>query len=177
MTINLPSIFDTVRITTSLERGLITGTVFGFGLFLIRIITERFPTANAFLRVILGTLAGTIGLNVAMFIFHVLFIKTTPQGFLITLGCVLIALTFAIGGLIRSSLIKMMLSSLSIFMAIVGTWLIHVNLTNSPVELTPLFKYDYAWPLSQVLLAAFSVSLLIGVLGNLIPLAIKDEEL
>ena len=114
-------------------------------------------------------------MNIALWIFNILFLKTAPSSLLITLGCMMIALTFALGGLIRSRLIKMTLSSLSIFLAIAGTWLIHITLAGSQLELTPLFKYDYAWPLTQVLLIASGVGLLIGVSGNLVKLSIRDE--
>ena len=115
-------------------------------------------------------------MNIALLIFHVLFVKTRPTGFLLTLGCMMIATTFAVGGLIRSRLIKMFLSSVSILMAIMGTWLIHVNLAASPVELTPMFRYDYLWPFTQVLFTALGVSLLIGIFGNLINLSIRNEH-
>ena len=173
LTLNIPDFMDAVRITTSLIRGLIIGFIFGLGIFLTRIINERFHISNAILSVFLGTVVGGIGMNVALFIFHVLYLDTFPQGFLITLGCMLIALTFAVGGLIRSRLIKMFLSSVSILVAIMGTWLIHVNLAASAVELTPMFRYDYNWPLTQVLFTALGVAFLIGIFGNLINLSIR----
>ena len=175
LTYNLPDFFDIARIATSLEQGLIIGSVFGLGIFLTRIITERFHTSNTLLRVFLGTIAGALGMNIALLIFHVLFLNTRPQGFLITLGCTMIALTFAVGSLIHSRLIKMFLSSVSILMAIIGTWWIHINLAASQLELTPVFRYAYAWPLTQVLFTAFGVASLIGILGNLVSLSIKDE--
>jgi hypothetical protein len=92
------------------------------------------------------------------------------------LGCTIIALTFAISSLIRPRWIKMLLSSVSILVTIVATWLIHVNFTNSPLELTPLFRYDYTWVLGQVLLTASGVALSIGTLGNLIDLSVTDES-
>jgi serine/threonine protein kinase len=175
LTINFPDFFDIARISTSIERGLITGSIFGLGIFVTRVISERFHTSNTILSIFLGMIAGGVVMNIALFIFHVLFLSTSPRGFLITLGCMMIALTFALGGLIRSRLIKMLLSSVSILMAIVGTWLIHVNLAASPVELTPLFRYDYTWPLTQMLLTAIAVAFSIGILGNLISLSVKDE--
>ena len=114
-------------------------------------------------------------MNIALFIFHVLYLDTFPQGFLITLGCMMIALTFALSGLIRLRLIKMFLSSISILVAIMGTWLIHINLATSPVELTPIFKYDYNWPLTQVLFTAVGVAFLIGIFGNLFNLSVRSE--
>ena len=176
LTFNFPDFMDTVRITASLTRGLIIGSVFGLGIFLTRIITERFHIANSMLSVFLGTIVGGIGLNIALFIFHVLYLDTFPQGLLITLGCMMIAVTFAIGSLIRSLPIKMFFSSVSTLIAIMGTWLIHINLADSPVELTPIFRYDYLWPFTQVLFTALGVSLLIGIFGNLINLSIRNEH-
>ena len=175
LTYNLPNFFDIARIATSLEQGLIIGSVFGFGIFLIRVIVERFRTLNVLLCLLLGTLVGGLVMNIALLIFHILFLNTPPRGFLIPLGCIMVAMTFAVGGMIRSRLVKMFLSSISILVAIIGTWLIHINLTISTVELTPLFRYDYTWPLTQVSITALGVAFPIGILGNLINLSIKDE--
>ena len=176
MTYSLPDFLDTARVATSLERGLIIGSVFGFGVFLTRLIIERFHTSHVLPRLALGTIAGSIVLSIALFIFQVLFLDTPPRSFLIPLGCTIIALTFAISSLIRPRWIKMLLSSVSILVTIVATWLIHVNFTNSPLELTPLFRYDYTWALGQVLLTASGVALSIGTLGNLIDLSVTDES-
>jgi hypothetical protein len=46
----------------------------------------------------------------------------------------MIALTFSIGGLIRSRLIKMFLSIISVFVAIAGTWWVHINFSPSQIE-------------------------------------------
>ena len=88
---------------------------------------------------------------------------------------VLIALTFAVSGLFRSRLLRMFLSSGSVFVAIIGTWLFHTRYAASLIDLTPVFRYDYAWTLSQVSTIALGIALLIGVFGNLINLSITDE--
>ena len=176
LTYNLPDFMDTARITTSLFRGLTVGAIFGLGIFLTRVIVERFQSSKPLTRVFLGTLAGSLGMNIALLIFHMLFLSTPPRGILIPLGCMLIALTFAIGGLLRLSLIKMLLSSVSTLMAILGTWLLHINLAASPVELTPMFRYDPTWPFAQVLFTVLSVSFLIGIFGNLVSLSIRNEH-
>jgi hypothetical protein len=94
---------------------------------------------------------------------------------LITLGCLVIALSFALAGVVRSRVVKIALSSGAVFTAIVGTWLVHLNLAASLLDLTPLFHYDRDWPLVQVMLVALGVSLCIGVLGNLIRFSIRGE--
>ncbi|HSO14306.1 MAG TPA: hypothetical protein VLT51_18150, partial [Anaerolineales bacterium] len=175
LTDHYPSFFDIDRFTVSLERGLITGAIFGMGIFLTRVVMERFHTSRVLPRIILGTLLGSMGMNIALLVFHVLFVHTPPRGFLITGGCLVIAFAFAAGGLTRSYLFKALSSSGSIIAAIAGTWWLHVNFATSPVELTPIFRYDYAWSLTQILFAAFGVALPTGVLGNLIDLSIKDE--
>jgi len=175
LTLNLPDFFDAGLITVSLERGLIVGSIFGLGIFITRVITERFQASRALLRVIFGTITGGIGLNIALFIFHILFVKTAPQSFLITTGCMMIALTVSVGGFFRSRLPGMVLSSASILLAIVGTWWIHINYATSNVELTPIFRYDPNWTLAQVSFTALSVALLVGIFGNLVSLTIKDE--
>jgi hypothetical protein len=175
-TYNLPNFLDIARMTTSLEQGLIIGSVLGLGIFVPRLLVERFPAARAFLRVLLATVAGGMFVSISLLMFHVLFLNTPPRGWLITLGCTLVAFFFAVGGLLRSRLIKILLTSASLFMAIIGTWWIHINLATSQVEWTPLFKYDYAWPQAQVAFTALIVACAIGIPGNLIDLKLQDES-
>jgi hypothetical protein len=111
-----------------------------------------------------------------MLIFHVLFLSTPPHGFLITAACLLIAGSFAIGGLFRSRLIKMFLSILAIFTAVIGTWWLHANYSAAfPTDLTPVFLYEYTWTLTQVGLTALGIALFIGIPGNLANLSIVEE--
>ncbi|HEY5730965.1 MAG TPA: hypothetical protein VIS72_13000, partial [Anaerolineales bacterium] len=174
-TYNLPDFLDIARFTTSLEQGLIVGAVFGLGVFLIRVVAERFRTADILLRVVFGTIFGGLGMNIALLVFHVLFLNTPPRGLLITGGCMIIALAFVTGSLTHSYLFKVLLSSVSILAAITGTWWIHVNNAGSPMELAPLFRYDYAWSLTRVSFTALLVALPIGILGNMVNLAVVDE--
>jgi serine/threonine protein kinase len=176
VTYNLPNFLDIARFSTSLEQGLIIGTLFGLGVFLPRFLVERLPLFRTWLQVILGTILGGAVLNIALLIFHVLFLNTPPQGLSITLGSMAIAFGFAIGGLTRSRLVKIFLSGLSVFTAIMGTWLIHISFAESQLQLTPIFKYDYAWPLSQVVLTAAGVAFVMGTFGSLIDLSLKREE-
>lgn len=175
LTYRLPEFMDVARISTSLEQGLITGTIFSLGILLARVIVERFPGSAALPRVLLGTLTGALGMNIALFIFHVLFINTPPSGFLITLGCGLIAFAYSIGGLIRWRWARMLLSIGAIFSAIVGTWWMHAGMAGSITELTPLFRYDYNWSMAQISLTAFSVAAWMGIFGNLIQLTVREE--
>ena len=176
LTYNLPDFLDTARITTSLIQGLIVGAIFGLGIFLIRVIMERFQSSPAVIRVAAATFFGTIGLNAALLIFHVLFLSTPPRGLLITAACGLIALTFTLGELFRSRLLRMALASLAVLVAVVGTWWIHAQYAASLMDLTPVFRYDYAWTLLRVAFTALGVALPIGILGNLVNLSITEEK-
>jgi hypothetical protein len=175
LTYRLPQFMDLVRISSSLEQGLIVGAVFSLGILLARVIVERFSMANVRLRVLLGTFLGAAVMSIALFIFHVLFINTPPSGSLITLGCLLIAFTYAAGGLLRRGWNRMLFSSGGIFSAILGSWWIHVSIANSVTEWTPLFHYDYAWPPAQISLTAMIVSICMGVFGNLIQLNSRQD--
>ena len=175
MTYILPDFMDTARFTTSLMQGLIVGSVFGLGIFIIRVVMERFQTSPTALKMLVGTIIGGLMLNIALLVFHVLFLNTPPHGILITAACGLIALTFALASLFRSRLLKMLLSTISVFVAILGTWWIHASFATSLADLTPVFRYDYAWALSQVAYTALIVALPIGLLGNLVNLSIMEE--
>jgi hypothetical protein len=114
---------------------------------------------------------------IALLVYHVLFLNTPPQGLLITGGCTVIALAFAIGSLTRSYLIRLFLTSAAVFAAILGTWWLHITYAGSPLELTPIFRYAYAWSLAQVAFTALVVALPIGIFGNLVDLSIKDAHI
>ena len=175
LTYNLPEFLDTARFTDSLVQGLIVGSVFGLGVFIIRAIVERFRAYAAVPRLLIATILGSIGLNIALLIFHVLFLNTPPRGLLITAACMLIALAFAAGGLFRWRLLRMVLSTVSVFAAILGTWWIHTRFAAALVDLTPVFRYDYAWTVQQVAFTALVVALPIGILGNLVNLFLLEE--
>ncbi|MEW6287285.1 MAG: serine/threonine-protein kinase [Chloroflexota bacterium] len=176
LTINLTGLFDSARIAISLERGLITGFVFGLGIFLTRVAVERFHASRLLPRLLFGTLTGALLMNLALLVFHILFVRTPPQGFLITASSLLIALAFAAGGLTRSYLFRVFLTSLTIWGTILAAWLLHTRYASSPEQLTPLFRYDYAWSLTQVALTALGVSLPMGILGNVVNLTLQKQE-
>jgi hypothetical protein len=145
------------------------------GIFLARVVVERFHESSVLPRFTLGTVAGGAAMNIALLAFHVLFLNTSPQGFSITTACMLISLSFATGGLLRSRPLKMLLAGAAIFAAVMGTWWFHITFAASPLELTPVFRYDYGWSLVQVSVTALAVSLPIGIFGNLISMAPKEE--
>ena len=175
LTYNLTDLFDSIRITLSIERGLIVGSVFGFGFFLTRTIVERLQVFNTYLRIAVGTIIGWLIMNMALLTLHVLILHTPPMGWLIPLGCMIISLAVSVGSLLGSKLAQISLSSASIFIAIMGTWWAHINYAASNLELTPLFKYNPAWPLAQISSTALIVALLVGVFGSLVTLTVQDE--
>jgi serine/threonine-protein kinase len=175
LTYRLPDFLDLTRISSSLIQGLITGFVFGLGIFLSRLIMERFKKASFFVRFSFASLIGALVMSAALFLFHLLFLNTMPAGWLIPLGCFVIACSYSVGGLIPWRFVKMMLTMASVVAAIVGTWLIHVNFSAAITDLTPLFQYDATWSLIQISFTAFCVSLGVGVLGNIPPMDIQDE--
>jgi hypothetical protein len=126
-------------------------------------------------RLILGMVVGGLGINLGLLVFHVIFVHTSPRGFLITGGCMLIALAFAISGLTRSYPFKILFSTVSVAAAIVGTWWVHINFAQSNLTLTPIFVYQYDWSLRQVSLIALGISLPLGILGNMFNLAVEEE--
>ena len=171
VTYRLPKLMDTARITDSLQQGLIIGAIFGLAIFFIRVVMERFRTSAVFPRLILGTIAGGFIMNVALLAFHILFLITPPHGFLITAACSLMALTFTLSELSHSRFFKIVLSSISVFAAILGTWWIHITYSTT---LTPIFLYEYSWSLSQVALTAAGIAFSIGIFSNLVNLSVAD---
>jgi len=176
LTYNLPNMIDMLRITTSLEQGVIVGSVFGLGIFVSRVVVGRFQASKALFRIIIGTIMGTVVMNIAWLIFHVLFLNTPPHGLLITAACAFMAFTFAVGEVFRSRLLRMVLGTVSIFTAILGTWWLHTSFAASPLDLTPVFRYDYSWTMTHVSLTALGVALLIGIFGNLVNLSVVEER-
>ncbi len=167
LTYCLPQFMDTLRFTSSLERGIILGIIFGFGIFITRVIAERFPESNAFLRVGLGTLLGGTMLNIAIFTYDVLLNNTVPQGILISASSVLISPGYASGGLVRLRPVRMIISATTVMAALAGSWWGHILLTRAAVSMTPIFFYEYLWSPMQVLLTMLLVALPMAILGNL----------
>jgi hypothetical protein len=139
------------------------------------VIVERFPESNAPLRIGLATLLGGVLLNIAMFIYDVLLNDTVPQGVLISAGCLIIALTYALGGLVRVRPAKMLIAVMGVMVTLAGSWWGHILLSRTGANMTPLFFYEYLWTPAQVLLTMFVVSLPMSILGNFGDLSPKHE--
>jgi serine/threonine protein kinase len=176
LTLRLMKIMDFDRLLISLERGILLGVLFGLGILIVRIIVERFPGSNAIIRVGIAALLGGLLLNVAKFIFDVLILKTVPQGILlISAGSLLIALGYALSGLVRLRLVKALITMAAVFTALAGTWWGHLMLSRTGITMTPLFVYDYLWTSSQVLITMLIVALPMSIISNLGDLSPKKD--
>jgi serine/threonine protein kinase len=176
LTLRLMKIMDFDRLLISLERGILLGVLFGLGILIVRIIVERFPESNAVIRVSLAALLGGLLLNIAKFIFDVLILKTVPQGILmISAGSLLIALGYALSGLVRLRLVKALITMAAVLTALAGTWWGHLMLSRAGITMTPLFFYDYLWTSSQVLITMLIVALPMSIISNLGELSPKKD--
>ena len=168
LTLRLMKIMDFDRLLISLERGILLGVLFGLGILIVRIIVERFPESNAAIRIGLAVLLGGLLLNVAKFIFDVLVLKTVPQGMLlISAGSLLIALGYAMSGLVRLRLVKTLITTAAVLTALAGTWWGHLMLSRAGITMTPLFFYDYMWTTSQVFITMLIVVMPMSIISNL----------
>jgi hypothetical protein len=147
----------------------------GFAILVTRIIVERFPETKALLRVGLAALLGMILLSIAKFIFDVLVLKSVPQGVLIYAGSFFIALGYALSGLVKSRIVRALISMAAVLTALAGSWWGHLMLARSGITMTPLFFYDYLWASSQVLITMIILALPMSIISNLGDLSPKNS--
>jgi serine/threonine protein kinase len=171
----LPDFLDLERISTSLIRGVISGFVFSLGIFLSRLMAERFEQVSFPFRFVFAVTAGALGTSAALFLFHVVFVNTTPSGFLIPAGCFLIACSYSLGHLIPWRAAKMLISSMAVFVAIAGSSWIHRTFATFITELTPLFQFEAQWSFAQISLTALLIALSIGVPGHLVRMDVRED--
>jgi serine/threonine protein kinase len=171
----LPEFFDTGRITVALEQGVLMGALFGLSILMTRSIAERLTNWSVLSRTTVAIIVGALALNLTVLVYDLLYLYRTPTGPLTSLACIGIALGFSLGGLIRSRLWRMLVSSLAFFAALAGSWWTHVLFAPSATDLTPLFSYEYSWPVAQVLAMMLVIVLLTGVLGNLVDLSYREN--
>lgn len=170
----LPTFLDVERIIISVERGAFIGLIFGLWILVSRLIVERITTLVAFPRVVLAAVIGGLGLNMGLFTFDVLILKNTPNGYLLTSACLLIALGFAISALVDNLPIKALITSLATFIALAGSWWVHTTFGSGPTTLSPVFFYDYTWTPVEVLGVVLLVTLPLSILGNLFDLSLTE---
>jgi serine/threonine protein kinase len=170
LTYRLPTFMSTTRVTIALEQGFFTGLIFGAGILLTRLIMERFPKQSAFSRLLSGTLLGAGLFFATFYTYDVIFLHTPPSGPLILSGSLLIALGYALAGLLRRRWLKMLVCLAAILAAVAGSWWLHLSST----ALSPIFYYEYTWTTIQVLGTMLAAALPMAILGNLLDLSPKE---
>ncbi len=173
LTYRLPVWFDTIRITSALVRGLIMGASFGFGVFLTRLIAERFSRVNPILRIALATISGSIILTISENIYHILILNTPPHGILIMLGCLLTAIGFSLGAWTQARTLKIFVSLAALYASLAGSWWIHVS--GDIASATPMIPFEYSTPISQTLGLIFVATLPMAILSNVVSMTLKQE--
>ena len=167
LTYRLPSYMDVTRISIAVERGLFMGFIFGSGIFITRLLSETLPFSKTVLRMALATLLGGTMLTVGLLLYDFLFLNTFPGGLLFTAGCFFISAGYAVSQWVRPVAAKMIISIMVIFLALAGSWFGHIAVAASPTSMTPIFFYDYTWPISQILGTIMAATLPMGIFGSL----------
>ncbi len=172
--IRIPDYMDIVRISVSLERGLFLGAFLGAGILLIRLIVERFPFSKVLYRITIATITGGLIFSMGLFTYDILMVKIDLHGMLFAAGCILAAFGFAQGSLLRTRSLRMLVTAGVVLSALALTWIIHLALLNTGINLSPLFYYEYTWSPWQILGTMLLFSLPISFLGNLVSLSPRE---
>ncbi|MGA2505741.1 MAG: serine/threonine-protein kinase, partial [Anaerolineales bacterium] len=107
LTYRLPNFMDMTRISIAVERGLFMGFVFGFGIFITRLLSEIVPFSKTLLRMASATLVGGTMLTIGLWLYDVLFLNTLPGGILFAAGCFFISAGYALSQWARPAVVKM----------------------------------------------------------------------
>jgi serine/threonine protein kinase len=167
LTYRLPNYMDVTRISIAVERGLFMGFVFGSGIFITRLLSETLPFSKTVLRMAVSILVGGTVLTAGLLLYDFLFLNTLPGGVLFAAGCFFISAGYAVSQWVRPVAAKMIISVMVIFLALAGSWFGHIAVAASPTSMTPIFFYDYAWPISQILSTMLAATLPMGIFGSL----------
>jgi serine/threonine protein kinase len=167
LTYRLPNYMDLTRISIAVERGLFMGFVFGFGIFLTRLLADQLPSSKKMIRNGIASLLGGAALTIALLLYDILFLNTLPGGVLYIAGCFLVSVGFASAQGMSSLVVKIVISVGAIFLALAGTWFGHVALAATPFGMAPVFFYDYAWPITQILGSMLAASLPMAIFGSI----------
>lgn len=162
---NLPSFLDSARFLNALGSGLLFGPIIGLGIFLAWWITSRLQTIRVIPRVLLGTAAGMLIINIGVVSYHLLFLGTTTAGGLIPLGSAFISLGFSLGTQVENKFWRALPGAGMIFLSLALTWWL-AQLTN----LSPIMYYQLTWTPVQTVMLMFVSSLLIGIAGSRVDL-------
>jgi len=175
LTYRLPEFMDTLRVLGSLERGAILGLILGIGILATRVIVERLPEINGFLRTGAALLFGAILINIAFFIFDVLMNSLVPAGILVPAGSLLVAAGYGLGGLVKPRFVKILITSVFVGVAIAGSWAGHVLLSRMNIAMSPIFFYEYSWTTVQIFTTVLVVTIPMSILGNLGDLSLSSQ--
>jgi hypothetical protein len=167
LTYRLPNYMDMTRISISVERGLFMGFVFGFGIFITRLLTEILPSTKTIARMAISTLVGGAILTTGLLLYDLLFLSTLPGGILYAAGCFFISAGYACTQWVRPAALKISISAMVIFLALAGTWIGHIGTAATPTSMAPIFFYDYGWTIAQVFGTMLVASLPMAVFGTL----------
>jgi hypothetical protein len=167
LTYRLPNFMDMTRISIAVERGLFMGFVFGFGIFITRLLSEIVPFSKTLLRMASATLVGGTMLTIGLWLYDVLFLNTLPGGILFAAGCFFISAGYALSQWARPAVVKMVITTFVIFLALSGTWFGHLTWSAFPNGVSPIFFYDYAWSTIQVLGTMLAAVLPMAIFGSL----------
>ncbi|MEP7287043.1 MAG: serine/threonine-protein kinase [Chloroflexota bacterium] len=128
LTFNAPDFLNTRRIFNALAQGIFFGVQIGFGVFVARIVSERLKILSATSRAIVAMLAGAAIVGWAFANFHVLFYDIPPTSTLIPLGALIFITGFALGGLSQRPLLRVILTSAGVVLALSLTWIIYQSI-------------------------------------------------
>ena len=167
LTYRLPNYMDLTRISIAVERGLFMGLVFGFGIFITRLLADLLPFSKSLARMAISILVGGTTLTIGLLVYDILFLNTPPSGMLFAAGCFLISAGYAFGQWTRPTVVKMFISALAIFTALAGTWFTHVALAATPFGMSPVFFYEYSWPIVKIISTMLAASLPMAFFGML----------
>jgi hypothetical protein len=152
-----------------LGNGLLFGPLIGLGVFLARFIPLRLKVMSKTARVITGTIVGGFLISLAFMLFHVMFLNASPNGPMITLGSLIMALGFALTNFVPMPVwLRMAGSTAGTASAIILTWLVYLN-----TSATPMLFYALNQPLQTTILITL-FSLTAGVITYVFSL--KEKE-
>lgn len=163
-TLRLRGFFAVDRILVAVEQGLFLGILAGLGIFATRLIVKRFDVLKPVSRLLLGMSIGTAIMNASIVLYHILFLKNAPSGWLITLGSVLLVLGFAISSLLSRPawLVRALISFVFVELGIVLPFMLSII-----TQFDPIFQYEDTWTMAQVLLVSSTAALCISFVSQL----------
>ncbi|HTX92352.1 MAG TPA: protein kinase [Anaerolineales bacterium] len=169
----LPDFLDTVRIAVSLERGFFLGIFFSLGIFLTRLLSERFSSAPKGWPLVLSATLGTGLFYLAFLAYDVIVLDTPPSGLLLPGSCLLIAIGYALGSLFKKRFLKIGLAFLTLAAVLAGSWYVILYLGSGATTITPPIAFEATLPVIQVILIISLSMLPVAALGSLIDLTLQ----